>query len=354
MKKELLARIRAKKEYGIILLCLLLFATVSILAFTSIYRLQGTARVVNYVGIVRGATQKLVKRELMGHTDDPLIARLDSIIAELISGTGPNDLIVLKDEQYLKNMEQVRRQWEQLKEEIASERAGEPNDLFQMSEAYFTLVDQTVSSAEAFSEYQVGRSIRLLVGVNSVVLLLAIIGAIYFFRTAALKRRAEALGRLAYLDTMTGLPNRARAEQYMEQLTRDPPQAEITVLSFDMNNLKHVNDRKGHQSGDQMIAAFAGILAEGSEPYGFVARYGGDEFLAIFQDVTEADVERYLGAINEKTLAYNLLREEPLERISFAAGYVIGRLEDSTMAEMIAEADRRMYVRKRQMKESTE
>ena len=62
--------------------------------------LQGTARVINYAGIVRGATQREVKPEIAGHQNDALSERLDSILTELKSGEGSNQLVSLQDKEY--------------------------------------------------------------------------------------------------------------------------------------------------------------------------------------------------------------------------------------------------------------
>ena len=70
------------------------------LSLVSIHNLQGNARVINYTGVVRGATQRLVKEELKGRTDDALIARLDGIMEELATGVGENRLIRLNDQAY--------------------------------------------------------------------------------------------------------------------------------------------------------------------------------------------------------------------------------------------------------------
>lgn len=59
-------------------------------SLSSIYQIRGNARVVNYTGIVRGATQRLVKMELHCQPDDALLLRLDSIINDLIKGGGQN------------------------------------------------------------------------------------------------------------------------------------------------------------------------------------------------------------------------------------------------------------------------
>ena len=73
------------------------FTLLSCVSLHYIIKLQGHARVINYTGIVRGASQQLVKQELRHIQDDPLINRLDGIIYELSNGKGKNGLVVLDD-----------------------------------------------------------------------------------------------------------------------------------------------------------------------------------------------------------------------------------------------------------------
>jgi len=341
------------REYAVIIIVVGLFITVSLLSLSSMHHMQGNARVVNYVGIVRGATQKLVKEELMGYPDDALIQRLDGIVNELITGEGPNGLIALPDTDFMGNMNLVKQQWGQIKEQIGAVRRGEdPQLLYNLSQDYFTLVDKTVTSAEWYSEKQVDRSTGILLGVNIVFVIFVIAGIVSFVHTAALRRRAEALDRIAYVDRLTQLENRAACERLVERYRKEPPKDDVAVFMFDMNNLKVVNDRKGHQEGDRLIADFARVIQEGSEGLGFVGRYGGDEFLAIFDHATPELAERYLAGLNEKVVAYNLMHTDESDKISFAVGYCIGRADEAGIDEMVNEADRRMYERKRQMKES--
>lgn len=88
----MLKALAAKKSVIALAGVCILFAWVSWLSVSSIKQLQGNARVINYIGIVRGATQRLIKQELRGNANDALVARLDSIVDELISGKGPNHL----------------------------------------------------------------------------------------------------------------------------------------------------------------------------------------------------------------------------------------------------------------------
>ena len=81
--------------------------------------LQGSARVINYAGLVRGATQREIKLEITGMQNDELIQYLDDIISGLRYQDGHYDLIRLKDEAYQEKLDIQSAYWEQLKEEIA-------------------------------------------------------------------------------------------------------------------------------------------------------------------------------------------------------------------------------------------
>ncbi len=343
------------KEYLLIAVVIVLFALMSFLSLTSINQMRGNARVVNYAGIVRGATQRLMKQELMGYPNDALIKRLDSIIGDLMHGGGSNNLVALEDSSFQSNMQQVQQMWQQLKAEVENVRAGgDKQPLFDLSEEYFELVDRTVSSAEAYSETQVSNSTQWMLGVDSVFVVLIVVGAIIFLRSASLKRRADALGKIAYVDILTQMPNRASCEREIDKYTKTPPEEPIAAFMFDMNNLKLVNDLLGHHGGDRIIADFARIIKTEGENFGFVGRYGGDEFIALFPACSQAKAEKYLAQVNEKTVAYNLLHVQMVEKISFAVGFVIESPQKMPVTDMINEADRKMYIRKRQMKENRE
>ncbi|MDR3331915.1 MAG: GGDEF domain-containing protein [Synergistaceae bacterium] len=346
-----------RKESAIIFAAFLIFGVSGMLSITSIRKLHGNARVVNYVGIVRGGTQMLVKRELMGVQDDDLVNRLDEIVNDLLEGGGVNSLAVLDDDDYMKNMERVRESWIELKAEIERARAsGDSEDskmLFRQSEDYFDLVNETVFFAETYSERSVTKSMRWLIGTDVAFVLLILLSLAWHSRSVALKRRADALGRIAYLDSLTQMPNRTSCEREIADISMSCPDGNIAVIMFDMNNLKLVNDVMGHQGGDKIIAEFGRILNEEGKNFGFVGRYGGDEFLAIFRDSDDVAAGLFLALIDERVDTRNLVAESDIEKIYFAAGCFVGDLANMDVTEMINEADRRMYEKKRFMKEGS-
>ena len=110
----------------------------------------GDARVINYSGIVRGATQKLVKEELNGHSDDKLIETLDGIIDNLQTGKGPYRLMKNSNEKYQRLLAELKLVWEDMKKEIVHLNSGSGSEkrLYDLSQRHFEMADRMVSSAE--------------------------------------------------------------------------------------------------------------------------------------------------------------------------------------------------------------
>lgn len=152
------------------------FCLISLVALLSMLHMQGNARIVNYAGIVRGATQRLIKQEMNGFPNDTLIEKLDGIVVELSTGEGVNNLNVLPDAEFQSQIEQMRQMWEEMKAEIRQVRQGGANDaLYALSEAYFELADRAVFAAERYSEKRVSDSIGVLLCLNAGFVLLFVL-----------------------------------------------------------------------------------------------------------------------------------------------------------------------------------
>lgn len=139
-------------------IALLIFA-ISNIASVYLNAVKNDSRVVNYAGIVRGATQRLVKLEIVGKDSDELIANLDKIVNGLIKGDRTLELPTATDKNFLSKMKEVESNWTNLKQTIKKARQ-EPNyrnDLVIQSEDYFKLANQAVSAAEKYSQEKVER-----------------------------------------------------------------------------------------------------------------------------------------------------------------------------------------------------
>ena len=96
------------------------------------------------------------------------------------------------------------------------------------------------------------------------------------------KRREEDMIMMTKTDELTKILNRRCYDEELKKLEFEIPE-KLVVISADVNNLKHVNDTKGHAAGDELICAAATILTETFKEYGNVFRTGGDEFVAFIQ-----------------------------------------------------------------------
>ena len=120
-------------------------------------------------------------------------------------------------------------------------------------------------------------------------------------------------------------------------------EGEISVLLiFDFDNFKHVNDNFGHQTGDEVLKAFANILVRSFRVYDVIGRVGGDEFMAFMQGITPENVER------ADEISQEILKELAALRVGKAGPFScsIGIGTDGTgygFRELYQLADRALY-----------
>ncbi len=115
---------------------------------------------------------------------------------------------------------------------------------------------------------------------------------------------------IAHTDALTGLPNR---RALFEHLRKAAPPTEafppITVLMLDLDGFKWINDHVGHQAGDRVLAQAAGVFRDEIGKSGFVARIGGDEFIAVLPGVIIGSALQSL----HRHLTENLRERVPVE-----------------------------------------
>ena len=147
----------------------------------------------------------------------------------------------------------------------------------------------------------------------------------YILRNAA---AAEHIERLAYYDTLTGLPNRQRCIDLMGTRFEAAARAheQVAVIYLDLNSFKRVNDTFGHAVGDEVLRTVAGRLTStvasfaAQHPNVVVARFGGDEFVIVLQHTQARDVATRIAT------AFNEAFEEPIayESLEFYSAPSIG------------------------------
>src|SRR6185295_9654342 len=106
----------------------------------------------------------------------------------------------------------------------------------------------------------------------------------------------ETLQELVDRDSLTGLANRRALPAVM----RESSDTGATILFFDLNDFKLINDSYGHQAGDECLRVFAGALQASFRSEDHVVRYAGDEFVVIARGVDPSHVAERLENVRER------------------------------------------------------
>lgn len=198
-----------------------------------------------------------------------------------------------------------------------------------------------------------GSPILTLKGVTAiglVIFIFVLISSFYIDLTQKLMQETERnfLIKSAYTDELTQIHNRRYCMEYMNKI-KDSESFNYTVICFDLNNLKTVNDTRGHAMGDILIKSAADVIAETFEKHGLVARMGGDEFIAIIETSEEAEINR-LTELFQTNIDHKNQEVTDLN-MSIAYGYASCNPKEYNIEKIYQIADNRMYEKKKRMKQ---
>ena len=159
--------------------------------------------------------------------------------------------------------------------------------------------------------------------------------------------RAEALYRQAHEDALTGLPNRRDvAERLCAERRRGERFAQpLSIAMVDIDHFKAINDRHGHAAGDQVLVEVARRLQQALRSGDLVARFGGEEFVALLPDATHEQA----CALGERLRRAVAAAPVPIGRGACAVTVSVGVMTcagDDTNDVVLARADARLYAAK--------
>lgn len=170
-------------------------------------------------------------------------------------------------------------------------------------------------------------------------------------RSAALRLAAHAalverdtMRSLAHTDALTGLLNRRSMQLELQAaLAQCGPDRLVAVYLLDLDGFKPVNDRYGHDVGDELLVAVAQRLCGVAGPSRQVARLGGDEFIVLASGLQRPEQAQALGsAMLQAFLVPFALRRHGLH-VGLSIGYALAPLDGTQAGDLIAQADRAMY-----------
>ena len=153
------------------------------------------------------------------------------------------------------------------------------------------------------------------------------------------------LREIAFIDSLTGLPNRRYFDQRLvEEWERSSRyENDMAVALFDLDNFKRLNDTYGHQTGDEVLRFAAAVVRENMRSFDIAARYGGEEFAFIFPRTDEHEAEAVAERIRHD-LASNPVESPagPIE-VTVSIGLAVATETDVNPLELVARADAALY-----------
>lgn len=162
--------------------------------------------------------------------------------------------------------------------------------------------------------------------------------------TAARKTLSRLQAQMA-VDELTGALRRAAGEGRLEQEIRRANRlagGQLTIAFVDVDSLKTVNDSSGHAAGDRLLQTLVTAVRARLRSYDTVVRWGGDEFICILPQTDAQAADKVFGDILDG------FKERTGQKFSIG---IAGLQEGDSMEDLVARADRHLYLRKRQVEE---
>lgn len=157
----------------------------------------------------------------------------------------------------------------------------------------------------------------------------------------------KSLRELVEKDILTGIYNRRYGDKRLQQVHQ---QYAVSGLPFcvaigDIDHFKKVNDTYGHDCGDLVLIEIGKILKQEMRGKGFAARWGGEEFLLVFEasllETAAGRVKEIMNQIGSKKIAYPTEAEELIIQVTMTFGIV--QVNGNTIDELLKEADNKLY-----------
>ena len=339
----------------LLVLTLTLLLSVFCMSFLTHYiykSLQYDAYFINHTGIVRGSIQRYSKLRLAGCENicEELENKIDREILEIkeiyVENSGSiinelNDRLLLLTNKWTLLKDSGRN----LNTEIREIREINKQDFLNLSELCWEIADSIVLLTEV-SSYNKLKNIKIyyFILAATIISILLIIGFIY-------QSVRNKLGKEASTDHLTGLNN---LRTFNMSLDRELDRCErysrvFSLLLFDIDDFKSINDSSGHKVGDEALVELSGVVRKSVRTTDSVYRIGGDEFAIIASEIGEEGARELAEKIRNNIHDNNFFL---IRNITISLG--IGVYKNSmTKSELMVAADKSMYWAKNHGKNMT-
>lgn len=160
-----------------------------------------------------------------------------------------------------------------------------------------------------------------------------------------LRESQRRLRVLANTDPLTQVPNRRHFNELATLALRNDAPGSATLLIFDIDHFKHINDRLGHAAGDRALRLVSGCMTEHLRANDIAGRHGGDEFVVLLRGMRVADAGTVAARMVAQLQAQASFSTLPTLSLSFG---MVQLLPGERLADAIRRADQALYEAKRQ------
>ncbi|HNP26445.1 MAG TPA: diguanylate cyclase [Nitrosomonas sp.] len=161
----------------------------------------------------------------------------------------------------------------------------------------------------------------------------------------AMQQKNQQLEKLSITDGLTGLYNRNKLNQIIsDQLLRfQRNKRPFAVLMIDVDYFKVLNDKLGHVTGDEILAAIADTLTQSIRSIDFAARYGGDEFIIILTETTVKEAVITAERIRSQASEIHCKAIDKIINVTLSIGIIQSEPKDTSPITLISRADQALY-----------
>jgi len=162
---------------------------------------------------------------------------------------------------------------------------------------------------------------------------------------AQLAESFESIKQSAEVDELTGVYNRLKLNQVLTQYGQN--QLKASIVLFDLDKFKPINDTYGHDVGDEALKRFASVIQENIKGRDYAFRLGGDEFMALLPNTSPKDAHSIAVQIEKQLRMTPLMTDNGM--IAIECSYGIAYSDDiiHTFDELFRNADQSMFAHKK-------
>lgn len=201
-----------------------------------------------------------------------------------------------------------------------------------------------VEAKEGYFTKELEETFYINILIFSIIILIIMVFIILY-----IKRQQEILKNIAKTDKLTSLQNRNNFDSIFEGLfnSKRKDEKDLTILIFDIDNFKKINDEFGHLVGDKVLIEVANIFKSTFRNSDILVRWGGDEFVALLPKIKEEKAYRLTKKlsqnINNNETLFNLLKQ----KITISVG-LHSKNEETSKEELFLKADKNLYQAKQE------